>query len=490
MFDRIKKHVDLIRAGESLKAKVFQGGVWLGGGSFAEQVTRFGRNMVLTRLLAPEAFGVMAVVLSASSVIHTVMDIGVREALIQNPKGSDDDYVDAAWWMAFGRAVTFWAILSAIAPLIARFYGNAELSPLFRVSAIGVLFDGAISSRAYLAIREMKFRKWAIINHGGAILGVIVAVVLSYFIRDVWALVLGYGAESVGRFSLSYLVCPYLPPRRLPVAAIRDLLTFSRRAFGLSLLNLVFARADVFVLAKMFSPADLGLYTMAIYLVQTPTSFIMNLLGQTMLPTFSQVQDDPARTSRILVQVTSALVLVGMPVLFFLFFCGRSLLGIVYGGRYSAAAGPLIVASLVALLNLLNGQITSIFFAKGRPQLHRRCVVIMAIIMIALIYPFVAWFGLVGGQLVALLAIIVGFAFQIMRVRDFIALDSAQYGKLLLVSGGVSLGVAAICVGVQRLNFGAAPIPNVLIGIVGCVIAYGISGGVFLRNGMKWRNQD
>ena len=117
------------------------------------------------------------------------MDIGVKEALIQNPRGSEDEYVGAAWWMAFGRAISFGVCLFIAAPFIAKFYGNAELSPLFRVfSAIGVLLDGAMSSRAFVAIREMKFRKWAIINHGGSILGVLITVGLSFFIRDVWAL--------------------------------------------------------------------------------------------------------------------------------------------------------------------------------------------------------------------------------------------------------------------------------------------------------------
>jgi O-antigen/teichoic acid export membrane protein len=88
---QLKKSWASILQGESLKARVFRGGVWLGAGSFSEQVIRFGRNMILTRLLAPEAFGTMAVVLSACSVVQTIMDVGVREALIQNPKGTEED---------------------------------------------------------------------------------------------------------------------------------------------------------------------------------------------------------------------------------------------------------------------------------------------------------------------------------------------------------------------------------------------------------------
>ena len=176
--------------------------------------------MLLMRLLAPEAFGTMAIVLWACSVAETIMDVGVTAALIQNPRGSEEEYAGAAWWMAFGRALSFCAVLFALSPLIGRFYGNTEAGTFFRVAALGVLLDGAISSRAYVAIREMKFRKWAIINHGGAIVGVIVTIIPSASQKRLGA-VLGYCAESMGRLILSYVVCPHLPPRTLPIAASR-----------------------------------------------------------------------------------------------------------------------------------------------------------------------------------------------------------------------------------------------------------------------------
>jgi O-antigen/teichoic acid export membrane protein len=478
---RIGTSLSVALTGDGLRAKVFRGGAWLGTGSFSEQVIRFGRNMILTRLLAPEAFGTMAIVLSACSVVQTIMDVGVKEALIQNPRGSEKEYVGAAWWMAFGRAATFWAIVSTIAPVIAKFYGNHDLTALFRVAAIGVLFDGAISSRAYVAIKEMKFRKWAIVNHGGAIAGVFATLALSFLLRSVWALILGYCAESVGRFVLSYIVCPFLPPRRLPVAAIRDLLKFSKLAFGLSLLNLIFARTDVFVLAKMFPPADLGLYTMAIFLVQTPTSFVMNLLGQTLLPTFSRIQEDRVRTNRVLMKVTSVLVLVGMPALIFVAISGRSLLGLLYGPRYSACTGPLIVASFVALLNAINGQITIVFYAKGMPQLHRRCVLITATSMIVLIYPFVLWFGLLGGQLAALVAITAGFLFQVARLRELTMLGVAQYLKAFVFLGAISAVVVAVCVSLRAVTAAGNPVSNILIGVLACSAAAGLGLVTLLR---------
>lgn len=473
---RIQRIIGSVFGGDTLKARVFRGGAWLGSGSFLEQTTRFGRNMLLTRLLAPEAFGTMAIVMAATSVLTSLLDVGAREALIQSARGTEKGHVGAAWWLSLVRSSSLYFLLFLVAPLASRFYGNVELTILLRVAGVGLLLEGAISARAYVAIKEMRFQKWAAINHGGGIAGVLITMILSFFIRDVWALVLGFVAEYVCRCLLSYVLCPFLPPLRWDRAAIRELLGFSRGVFGLAILNLIFIRTDIFVLAKLYSPAQLGLYAMAIYMVQTPTGFLINLLGQTMMPTFSHIQDDKPRMNRILLKVTAAIFLLGMPALVFLFFCGRSLLTLIYGYRYGTAAGALFVASCASLLNAANAQITTVFYAQGLPQLHRRCVAIMAILMIVLIYPFAKWFGLVGGQLACLISIVIGYVFQIERIRKLTGLDLSQYRKGFVVSGAISLTVVVVCVGGGRmLGNWAGPVPNIFVGIVGCVIAYALA---------------
>ena len=473
-----KRSIDGVLIGDGLRARVLRGGSWMGAGSFAEQFTRFARNMILARLLAPEAFGTMAIVLSAGSVIHSITDMGVKEAIIQNPRGTEKRYTSAAWWLSLGRAASLYSIIFLLAPWMSRFYGNHELASLLRVVAIGVILDGAFSSRAYVAMKEMRFGRWAITTNGGGILGVVITVILSFFLRDVWALVLGNVAESACRCILSYVVFPYLPSLSWDGAAFRDLLRFSKGLFGLSFLNLIFMRTDVFVLAKMCSSAELGLYVMAVSLVQTPMSFAMNLLGQTLLPTFAHVQGNEPRTNRILLQVTTLLVFVGLPGLVFVFFCGRSILTVAYGHAYSMAAWPLMAASCVGLTNLLNGQITTVFYAKGAPGLHRRCVVIMAIMMIAIIYPFVKWFGVVGGQLACLASIGAGYAFQIARLHHLTDLDLGRYGKMFLFSAPVALTVAAFCLAVHIFAALMGPVSNIGFGIAGCALAYGLGLGV------------
>jgi O-antigen/teichoic acid export membrane protein len=466
---------------EGLKSTVFRGGAWLGAGSFLEQAIRFGRNMLLTRLLAPEAFGTMAIVLSATTLIAILAEVGAREALIQSPRGTEEGHIGAAWWMSASRAVSIYSVIYFAAPLISRFYAIGDLAALARVATLSIVFDGLMSPRAIVAVKQMKFSKWAAINNGGGILGVLTTILLSFFLRDVWALAIGYCSENAARCVLSYIVCPYRPRFSIDLSALRDLWRFSRGLFGLALLNLIFTRTDIFVLAKLFPPAKLGLYSMAIYLVQTPTVFLAAILSQTLLPALSRIQADHARMNRILLQVTSATVMAGLPALVFVGFCGRSLLTLIYGQRYSVAAVAFMLAACAAFLNILNVQLTLGFYAKGQPALHRRSVAAMAAVVLILIYPLAKGFGLWGGQLACLIAVVVGYLLQVERIRKVTGLRLAEYWKSFLIPAAASLVIVAVWLATGSIGALAQPAPNLVVGIFACLLAYGFACAVFFR---------
>src|ERR1700689_5219348 len=116
IYDRGKVSFDRLLLGGTLRAKAMRGGVILGGGSVAEQVSRFARNMVLTRLLAPSSFGAMAIVMASSAIVGSLTEVGLRAAVVHNPRGGEKAYLNAGWWMGFGRAISAYVILFAIAP--------------------------------------------------------------------------------------------------------------------------------------------------------------------------------------------------------------------------------------------------------------------------------------------------------------------------------------------------------------------------------------
>jgi lipopolysaccharide exporter len=480
-FEKLRVAANRAFLGDGLRARAARGGAWLGSGSFAEQVSRFARNMLLTRLLAPNAFGTMAIVLSSQALISSFTDVGVWPALIQNPRGGEDRYLNAAWWFGMCRAVFIYVLIFLAAPWISGFYGNADLSKLLRVALLGIVLDGMLSPRAKLAQKEMKFSRWTLISNGGAICGVILTIALSFVLRDVWALAIGYCGENAFRCLFSYILCPGLPSLKWDKQAFQDLMKFSKGMVGLSFLNLVFARSDIFVLGKLYSPGALGLYTMAVFLVQAPSGFIVNMLSTTLLPAFSHVQSDKERLNRMLSEVTSWVILLGLPAVAMIWLCGSSLLTITYGARYAASSAALVLAAGVALLNTLNSQVTILFYAAGRPALHRRAVAASAVVMIIAIYPACKYLGLVGGQIAALLAIAASYLLQIVRARSITGLSLLQYGRALVPATLVSAGIVAVGVGVSLLGLATRPLDNIAVAFAACIVAYALSVPVLIK---------
>jgi len=223
------------------------------------------------------------------------------------------------------------------------------------------------------------------------------------------------------------------------------------------------------------------LYSMAIYLVQTPTTFLVRIMAQTLFPTFAHIQDDPGRGSRILLKVISATLLLGLPALVFAAFCGHSLLMVVYGQRYGVAAVALVLAACASLINVLNAQLTMVFYAQGLPQLHRRAVAAMAVLVIILTYPLTKEFGLWGAQLAVLIAIVVGYVLQVERIRRVIGFNLSAYRKTYVVPVAISLCAVLACLAARSAGVLARPLPNIMFGILGCLVTSGIACAYFFR---------
>jgi len=480
-YSRVKASINGLVLGDALRAKAMRGGAWLGTGSIAEQAVRFARNILLARILAPGAFGTMAIVISSASLVDVLTDVGMNAAIIQSPQGSKSAYLNASWWLGFCRALLSYSIIFAAAPWIALFYGRPEISGLLRMALLSVLFNGAMSPRAALAQREMKFGRWAAITNGGGICGVILTVALSFHMRSVWALAIGYCGENVFRLVLSYALCPGFPSLRFDWSAGKELLAFSRGIFGLAILNLVIARADVFVLGRLYPLASLGLYTLAVGLVTTPSVFCTNMLGQTLMPALSSVQQDNQRVNRILLEVTSWLLLLGMPAAVLICLSAPSLLRLAYGTRYIAATGPLSVASAAVFLTVLNAVPTIVLFAKGRPALHRHAVVVTAAVMLVAIYPASKFLGPVGGQIAALLAVSAGIVYQLIALRSITGLNLLRYGSAFVTPAIGSAAMVVLVLGCRRLGLVAGPFADMALCVATCLISYVICVPTHLR---------
>jgi O-antigen/teichoic acid export membrane protein len=237
-------------------------------------------------------------------------------------------------------------------------------------------------------------------------------------------------------------------------------------------------RADIFVIGKLCSATDLGIYSMAAALGQIPFSLGGALIGQIANPAFSEMQNDSTRLNKTLLKVTSVVGLfIFSPILYVILY-GKDTLLVVYGGAYAKAAAPFAILFSIAMLRTLSVPVMSLYYMIGRPELNRWFTVVRTVVMIALIYPATKWYGLTGAAGAGLIAMILGYVLQVFRLRTITDLDISQYNRTLWKALPISLSVAIVWIGTHHtLRF--APLAQITIGGLGCLLGYIVA--VFLR---------
>lgn len=426
------KKISTLFKSNSLSAKFAKGGGILAIGSFAENLLRFARNIILARILAPEAFGLMATVISSVSVLEALTQVGLRQSTIQNKNSSNENFLNAVWWISSLRGLVIYLMAFFASPYISAYFGQPESSHILRIGFLVFLLNGFISPRIHILEKELRFKKWVILMRGAGIIGVIVAIASAFVLKNVWALLLGYLTEAVLRTILSFILCPIKPTLKLDKFYTTEVLNFSRRMFGLPIIMMIYTQIDIFVIGKILSLKILGSYVLVKHLAEMPMEFFSKIVHPVTLPVFSSMQDEKPKLNNTLISITRITGLFGIPLVAFFFLYGEPILHLVYGPEYSKIAIPFGILSVSAMIVIISSLIVQMNFAIGQPNLHRTASLVRTIIFLILIYPATKFFGLTGTASAGLIAVTAMILIQLTYARKVVNLHTHEYIKNLL----------------------------------------------------------
>lgn len=458
--------------GNSLKARSARGVVTLGIGTVAERGLRFVRNMILARLLAPEQFGLMAIVMAGSMALEAFTDVGVKQSVIHNKKGDKAEYLNVAWWFQAVRGLGLFAVAYISAPWISHFYESAELLPLMRFAFVAILFNSLISPRVHVLEKKIHFGKLVFLSQGSGLLGTLISLGLAFFVvRNVWALVIGYVAEVVIRCSLSFVLCPFRPRLSFDRGCLSELLRFARGMLGLAFLTVVIRQTDILVLGKVVSGEQLGMYYLALQLAYQPVLLFERMIGKVLLPAFAEKQDDKESIRRAMLTIVKTTAVFGVPLLAFLIICAGPILSLVYGSPFGAVSVPFSFLCLWALVTTQAIGVGSVLIGVGMPHLHRRAVALRAVILIGLIYPAIRFWGLSGAAGAVLVAYSVALVPPFLWMRWLINLKLNEYALSWLPGFWASLVVIVPTI-LLRYSSGTKYTLSMIVGIISCLGAW------------------
>lgn len=461
---------------DSLHSKVIQGGGVLAIGSFADNLLRFVRNMILARLLAPDAFGLMATIIATVASVEAFAEVGLTQSIIQNKQGADKEFLNIIWWLSSLRAIILYTFAYLAAPLIGNFLGIPESTGIMRTAFIVILFRGFTSPNIYLLQKDFRFTRWVILTQGASILGVLIAIISAFYLLNVWALVLGYISEAFLIFSLSYIFYPLIPKVKFNPSYAAEIIRFSKKVFGLPILMVLYYQADNFVIGKVLSVGTLGLYFMARNLAEIPNT-IFAKIGPVLLPAFSIMQDDKVKLKNNLLKLTEIISTFGLPFFIFFIVLSRPILSLVYSPTYSSVSIPFGIFSIFVFLYLLSVLIMNIVFATGDPDKHRIASLVRTISFLALLYPATKYLGLIGAASTALFSMILCMAIQIHYLKQLLNINTQEY--LLSITKGLKYSLIVLIPGILLNTFiSCQQLCAVVLGILFCLIAwcFGVAG--------------
>ncbi len=277
---------NLVR-GDGLGARATRSSAYTMGGYMAAQVIRLGANLILTRLLFPEAFGLMALVMLFLQGLQMFSDMGVGPSIMQNKRGDEPEFLNTAWTIQVIRGALLWLATILLAAPVANFYGEPQLAELLPVAGLALFIAGFNSTRIETAFRHMNIGRLTLIDLTAQILGAVAMVAFAVAFRSVWALLVASLVVAVVKMALSHLLLPGQPNRlRWEWAAGSDLIHFGKWIFLSTICGFIFTQGDRLILGKFLSLSLLGIYNIGHFLASFPFILGSTIVAKIMIPLY------------------------------------------------------------------------------------------------------------------------------------------------------------------------------------------------------------
>ncbi len=354
----------------SLKKLAIRGTIWTIAGYGASQILRFGSNLILTRLLEPKLFGLMALVYVFITGLHLFSDIGIGPSIIQNKRGDDPDFLNTAWTLQVIRGFCLWFGCLLVAWPVAAFYGDPQLKWLLPVVGLSTIISGFNSTALFTLNRHIAIGQLAIFELGGQIISIAVMIVWAWCSRSIWAIVAGGLVSDVVRMVWSHRLNSG-PPNRFvwDREAAKSIFSFGKWIFLSTAVTFLADQADRIILGKLISFEVLGVYGIAFTLSDMPRNVLGALSSKVIFPAFSKLADLPRETFRAKIQKNRKPILMVMALaLTIAVSFGDMLIAVLYDKRYIQAGWMLPVLALGIWPRVLTQTIDPALFAVGKPS--------------------------------------------------------------------------------------------------------------------------
>lgn len=278
------------RARPDRRRLAIRGSVFELGGFGIAQSLRLGSNLVLTRMLFPEAFGLVALVSIVFQGLELLSDVGLNQAVIQHRRGEETEFVNTVWTLKVIRGFILLGVGVLLAYPVALVYEEPQLIGLVVAVSFQSLLTGFGSTSTYTLRRRVSVAPLALLEVGGQTVSILVMIVSASIYPSVWALMAGGIANTVFQVIASHFI-PVGYRNRLAWNAEdrREVLAFGKWILGSTALLFVSRQFDRAFVGKALGVGMLGIYSIAWMLAEVFSLAVSRVMDGVFYPLFGQI---------------------------------------------------------------------------------------------------------------------------------------------------------------------------------------------------------
>ena len=320
-----------------INATIIRGAIWSAGTHITSIVIRFGSNVLLSRLLNPETFGILMIVGTIRHGIELSSDIGLSQNVVQNKSGSAPSFLNTVWVVQIIRSILQSVLVFVCAAWIADLYGVP--AEVFEISSVGIFIGAFTSTSIYLLHRNMQFAKFNLFELAMDACGAIIAICAALVSPTAVSLLVAAVVTQVLRTVASYFLGPERSSFQFQKKFALEILYFGRWIFLSSMFFFFSTSFDRLYIGAVAPLALVGIYGMSRVLADLPATLVARIGYSVIFPLISASQQEVRSELRSRVSAVRIVFLLSVALLiaFGVSFADIAV-RIIYDDRYRDAA--------------------------------------------------------------------------------------------------------------------------------------------------------
>ncbi len=379
---------------QDLKRKSVRGGIVTMASQAISIAIQLASTVILARLLSPDDYGIIAMVMAITAFAGIFRDLGLSSAAVQKKDLTRAQQSNLFWLnVAMGTVLT--AIVAAASPLVAWFYGQPELTLVTIALSFTFVIGSLGTQHGARLVREMQFGRRAVAAISGSIAGLITSVTLALQDFAYWALVWGLLSAGITTTVLLFILSPFRPALFSRNAGIREMLGFGANVTLFELVNYFHRNLDNVLIGKFWGTDALGLYSRAYQLLMFPITAIRGPINAVAFPAMSRLLNQPDAYRVYYRRVTHLLAFVSMPLTAFLFVASSPIIELLLGREWLGVAPLFSLLALTAFIQPVAGLRGMVLLSSGQSGRYAQWGILNAVCVSIAFIVGVQW-GSIG----------------------------------------------------------------------------------------------